>query len=395
MSRAEAVNLLLHSLIFMLGAGIGSFLNVVIYRLPLGISVNNPRRSFCPSCRKQIPAYRNLPLFTWLLQRGRCAECGAPIAFRYFFVELLTGCLFYILFLKFGGPWEEMRHWGPVVLTYWIFTALLIAGTFIDLDHFILPDEITKTGLVVGLLASYAAPALMTETEQGRAMIISFVSACLGYALVKLIVEFGKLAFGRLRQQYEPAATWNITQPDANEAPIFTVAGEALSLSEIFSRPSDRLSITGDQVTVNERTFGGGRTEIKMETLRVQPTTGEAADFKLEEVTRLEGSTTEVVIPREAMGLGDVWLLAMIGAVLGWKAVLFTIVGASFLGSMFAVIPRLIGKTKWTEKIPFGPYLAAAAMIWLLLSVWDGSRVNPPDFVQWYWDRINWREPAL
>src|SRR6188472_2921236 len=90
MLRPEIAASLLDILIFLVGAGIGSFLNVVIYRLPLGMSVNKPRRSFCPICKKQIPWYRNLPLITWLAQRGKCAECGCKIPFRYFFVELLT-----------------------------------------------------------------------------------------------------------------------------------------------------------------------------------------------------------------------------------------------------------------------------------------------------------------
>lgn len=391
MSRAELVNLLLNVLVFMLGAGIGSFLNVVIYRLPLGISVNNPRRSFCPSCKKQIPWYRNLPLVTWLAQGGKCAECGSQIAFRYFFVELLTGCVFYAVFIKFGGAWEDLRHWGPVVLVFWIFTALLIAGTFIDLDHYILPHEITLGGLFVGLLGSYAVPALMDETERGRGIVMSFISACVGLGLLWMVVELGKLAFGRLRHRYEKPEPWSITQPDENEPPVFKVAGEVLAWADIFTRPSDRLVITGDSLTVNERVFGPGRTEIKMETMRLLPEDGEAVTFKLEEVTRLEGRTTEIVIPREAMGFGDVLLLAMIGAFLGWKAVLFTVVAASALGCVCAVVPRLIGKTEWTAKIPFGPYLAGGALIWLFLTVWNGQTVSHPEFVEWYLGRLSWR----
>src|SRR6187431_2955383 len=117
MLRPEIAVHVLGLLIFMVGAGIGSFLNVVIYRLPLGLSVNNPRRSFCPTCKKQIPWYRNLPLITWVAQRGKCAECGARISFRYFFVELLTGLLFYAVFLSVKGnhPIEMMAVWGPKV----------------------------------------------------------------------------------------------------------------------------------------------------------------------------------------------------------------------------------------------------------------------------------------
>src|SRR4051794_32827381 len=127
MDRHQLVEILLRTLVFLLGAGIGPFLNVVIYRVPLGISVNNPRRSFCPSCKKQIPWYRNIPLLSWLALRGKCAECGSKIAFRYFFVELLTAVLFYAVFVKFSasyGPhvFEHVSQWGPLVLIFWIFT---------------------------------------------------------------------------------------------------------------------------------------------------------------------------------------------------------------------------------------------------------------------------------
>ncbi|HRH99187.1 MAG TPA: prepilin peptidase, partial [Prosthecobacter sp.] len=146
--RFQILNTLLHLLAFYMGAGIGSFLNVVIYRLPLGISVNNPKRSFCPSCKYQIPMWQNIPLLSWLLLRGKCANCGGKISIRYFMVELLTGVMFYLVFLKVSGdysttdPWPFIHLWGPQVLCLWVFMSLLISGTFIDIDHFILPHTI-------------------------------------------------------------------------------------------------------------------------------------------------------------------------------------------------------------------------------------------------------------
>src|SRR3954465_6429281 len=88
----------------LLGAAVGSFLNVCIYRMPRDLSVNKPRRSFCPSCKKQIAWHENLPLISWLVLRGKCANCGAPISSRYFVVELLTAILFLVVWLAF--PWS-------------------------------------------------------------------------------------------------------------------------------------------------------------------------------------------------------------------------------------------------------------------------------------------------
>jgi leader peptidase (prepilin peptidase)/N-methyltransferase len=404
MTRPELAELLLHFIVFYLGAGIGSFLNVVIYRVPLGISVNNPKRSFCFSCKKQIPWYRNLPLITWVVQRGKCAECGARISFRYFFVELLTGLLFYAVFRhvmseavahwSYPSMWSFIPAWGPVVVVFCIFTALLVAGTFIDIAHYILPHSITLGGLVVGLLSSFLVPAIVPVIMfgegfggeipgRGKAMLISFSSACLGLGLLWAVVELGKLAFGRRKLKFDSAQEWNIAQPDENEAPVFTAGDEKLSYNDFFGRPSDRLIITTDSVTVNERTFGKGKVEVYMETIHVLPEGGQKVIYKLEEVKKIEGRTSEIVIPREAMGFGDVLLIAMIGSFLGWQAVLFTIVAASMLGSVFAILTRVVGHTEWSAKIPFGPYLAGGAMIWLFYG---------PQFVHWYLTRAGFRE---
>src|SRR6476659_7803358 len=163
-----------------LGAVVGSFLNVCIYRLPLDLSVNEPRRSFCPSCKQQLAWYQNIPLFSWLVLRGKCAHCGARIAFRYFAVELLTALLFLWVWEVF--PW-------PMAISYWIFVSLLIAATFIDFEHFIIPDEITIGGTVVGIIASFAVPELMGTPSHVRAVITSALSVVAGYVILWVVLE--------------------------------------------------------------------------------------------------------------------------------------------------------------------------------------------------------------
>ena len=386
--RFQILNTLMHLLAFYMGAGIGSFLNVVIYRLPLGISVNNPRRSFCPSCKYQIPMWQNIPLLSWLLLRGKCAKCGGGISIRYFLVELLTGVMFYLVFLKISGeyaaggnPWPMMKIWGPHVLCLWVFMSLLISGTFIDIDHFILPHTITIGGAVVGVLASWWVPALMEQTTHTRGLLFSLGSAALGLGGLWLVVELGKLAFGRKKFVFAKEESWEVTQPNDSEPPVVTFGEHKYDWADLFMRATDRMVVSCSSLQVNDRSFGAVTTELWMEKLKVRDGT-KLEEFSLEGVTTLKAKITQVVIPREAMGFGDVLFLMMIGAFTGWQAVLFTILAASVLGTVFAVIHRLTGKAEWGAKIPFGPYLAMGAALWVFYG---------PQFVTWYVSKTMWR----
>ena len=124
---------------FVFGACIGSFLNVVICRMPEGESIVSPP-SHCPACNHTIPWYFNLPIISFLLLKGKCGFCKAPISIRYPLVELITGLLALGLFLKFGLM--------PAALFYFIFSAVLIAVSFIDLDHQIIPDKLSLPGIL-------------------------------------------------------------------------------------------------------------------------------------------------------------------------------------------------------------------------------------------------------
>src|SRR5271169_6654106 len=169
---------------FALGAIVGSFLNVCIHRLPLGQSVVSPP-SHCPHCNYSIPWYLNVPLVTWLYLNGKCANCKAPISFRYWFVELLTGLAFMFCWLGFG------HQSAGGALVYSFFIAALIAATFIDLDHFIIPDEITLGGTVAGLLLSLLVPALHETNSPGRSFLASLGGVLAGAGIVYGVLRLG------------------------------------------------------------------------------------------------------------------------------------------------------------------------------------------------------------
>ncbi len=381
MIRYQLINALLHFLFFFIGAGIGSFLNVVVYRLPRGISVNNPRRSFCPSCQYQIPWYHNIPLLSWILLRGKCANCKTAISPRYLGVETFTGVMFYAVLLTFMGQWADIALWGPTVLCLWVFMSLLIAGTFIDIEHFLLPAEITRNGTIAGILASLWVPSLQGEELWWRGGLMALASAAVGFGGLRLVVELGKLAFGRKKLKFDKPEAWSVTQPVETEPPILTVGEDVIEWADIFGmmRPTDRLVIASPSVRINDRTLTDVTVELYVETMKVKDAAGKVEEFNLENVTTLEGRATNVMIPREAMGLGDVHFMMMIGAFVGWKAVLFTIFAASIGGTLVSGFTRLTGRAQWGSKLPFGPYLAAGAALW----VFYGQQI-----LYWYLSKV-------
>jgi leader peptidase (prepilin peptidase)/N-methyltransferase len=242
---------------FVFGAVIGSFLNVCIYRIPAGVSIVHPPSS-CPACGSSIRWYQNVPILSYLLLRGKCADCGVRISARYPLVEALTGLLFALVLYRIGFQWAT-----PV---YWLFAAALIVITFIDFDHQIIPDMISLPGIVVGFLCSFAVPW------------VSWADSLLG---------------------------------------ILAGGGSLYLVAVVY----------------------------------------------------------EQLAKKEGMGGGDIKLLAMIGAFLGWKAVLPVIFFSSLMGTLVGVPVMLIKKTGSKLAIPFGPFLAAAALFYLF---WGAA------LIRWY-----------
>ena len=360
----SSYTLLFDVVAFLLGAAIGSFLNVGIYRLPRDLSVNKPRHSFCPVCKKPIPWQQNIPVFSWLLLRGRCANCGSKISFRYFGVELLTALLFLVIWRSF--PWQ-------IAFAYWVFVSILIVATFVDLEHFIIPDQMTIGGTAAGVIGSFAVPELMNADSRTAAVVRSLLAAALGYVILWIVLEAGKVAFGKKRVRLDGPTPFNWTR--SGDDADFVVGEERSLWSDYFAREKDRLLLHCDEAKIDNHTYGAVTLEFHYNRVTV-----EGEEFVLDQVGQISGVARELLIPREAMGRGDLKFLAAIGAFLGWRGVLFSIFAASVLGSVVGLMTLLVGKRVWSAKLPFGPYLTLGALIWMFFG---------DAFVRWYLGLLN------
>jgi len=268
------------------GLLIGSFLNVVIHRLPLGVSVVFPP-SHCPGCNAKIKPWDNIPVLSYLWLRGRCRSCGNSISLRYPTVELVTGLLFAAVAWHFGPSWWTLIHC--------LFVAALITAAMIDYDHQIIPDSISLGGLVLALFlvpavdAWYGVPYL-------DALLQSVVGATVGAGLLWLVAFVHARISVAMGRQFDH---W---------------PGEGESLP----RPAE-------------------------------------ADYWL-------------WFP--GLGLGDVKLLGMIGAVVGALGVLDTILASSVIGLAFGGAQAL-ARGALGEPFGFGPAIALGAIASLFLpEIW-------------------------
>ncbi|BAB73272.1 prepilin peptidase [Anabaena sp. FACHB-709] len=170
--------------VFALGASIGSFINVVVYRLPAGLSILWPP-SRCPHCLNQLKAYDNVPVLGWIWLKGRCRFCKNPISIRYPVVEAVTGIIFLCVFLIFKV--------SILTLGYWTFCGWLLALSLIDLDTMTLPNPLTKSGLVLGLVFQMIVGYAADPTLSGliRHLMMGIVGAVLGLWLFEAIALLG------------------------------------------------------------------------------------------------------------------------------------------------------------------------------------------------------------
>ncbi len=308
--------------VFFFGTIIGSFLNVCIVRLPRSESIVRPR-SHCTVCKKTIPWYDNIPLFSYLLLGGRCRSCRSKFSFRYFFVEFLTG----IVFLGF------FRYYGltAVTLAYWVMLSCFIIATFVDFEHRIIPDEVSVGGMCVGFLLSCLIPGLHQISEKalavGQLSMRIIVVACL---LVHLL-DF--LAHKRKPDQEDKALFFIIIML------LFLQWGCALLLSRIS--PSEKIFpfVRSADASLVGLLFGGG-------------------------MIYAMGLIGDVIFRKESMGGGDVKLMALMGAFLGWKVAFLTFFIAPFFGAVYGVAEKI--RTK-DSAIAYGPFLVLGCLLSMFL----------------------------
>lgn len=332
---------------FMLGCVVGSFLNVCIYRMPLGLSIVRPP-SHCPHCQYSIPWYRNVPLVTWVVARGRCAHCGKPISFRYFLVELLTGLLFLAGWLVAG------RQSVGVAIIYCLILAGLVVATFIDFEHFIIPDEITIGGMVAGVLCSMAVPALHGTDGAVPALLKSVLGLGVGFGIVYFILRLGKLLFGKHKIELEPGSRIVFTETS------LVLPGEEIPYEELFFRKSDTISFRAVTLELPDRCRADVEVRLRPDLLRVGD-----EEYDPERVPQMEAVAENLVLPREAMGFGDVKFMGAIGAFLGWQAAVFSLLMSSVIGALVGGTLILMRKREWSSRIPYGPYIALAVVVWM------------------------------
>lgn len=332
------------------GACVGSFLNVVIYRMPRGMSVNEPRRSFCPQCKAPIPWYLNLPVISYLILRGRTACCGRHYTARYCVVELVCALLFAAIAWYFCT--DDIIT--QVLLCVWM--AAMLACFCIDWEQMVVLPPLTLIAAGSGVGVSLLSPWFCGEgTEPLQGLMSSLSGAFGGFLLFRLVALAGKFFFGRKQQAYDAPQEWVLRQASDGEDVELLIGNERLLWSDLFMESSNRFTLQAGTESSHET--GAGELLFTVDSL----TLPDGTTLSLEEHDELRGTCRGYSSRKEAMGSGDAWLALAIGALCGWQGVVFALVGGSFIGIGAAIVARIGRGT----PMPFGPALIAAACIWL------------------------------
>lgn len=301
---------------FIFGSMIGSFLNVCIVRLPHEKSIVFPG-SHCVKCQTPIHWYDNIPVFSYFLLGGKCRKCKALFSFRYCLVEIITALSFLGFYLVYG---LDIR-----LLPYLVMTSGFMVATFVDFEHRIIPDEISVGGMFAGLALSLIIASLHDINPEtlmiGRMIMYFIIGICI---LIHVCEYFLK------REKIEKV-----------DVSFFGFIG-AVVLVDVLVR-----------FFIPVQSFGWQKHFLSLDASIIGFFVGGASIY-------LMGLLGDFLFKKESMGGGDIKLLAMIGAFLGWKLALLTFFVAPFFGAVFGIAEKI--RTNDTA-IPYGPFLVLGALI--------------------------------
>jgi len=263
-------------------------------------------------------------------------------------VELLTALMFLACWNSFG----RQSVW--LVLALGLLISGLITATFIDFEHFIIPDEITIGGIGAGFLCALALPQMLGQTTRLGALKESLLGIGVGAGLIYAILRLGKLLFGRQRLALTAKSRLIFTET------ALYLPDREIPFEELFYRRSDAITLHAEILELVDRCYRDVRVRLSPHKLQIGD-----EEFDPEQVPHMEAVSAAIVLPREAMGLGDVKFMAAIGAFIGWQAVIFALMVSSMIGSVVGVTLIALGKREWSSRLPYGPYIAMAATIWI------------------------------
>tara|TARA_B100000809_G_scaffold225655_1_gene236775 strand:+ start:5570 stop:6781 length:1212 start_codon:yes stop_codon:yes gene_type:complete len=385
-----------HYAAFVLGACFGSFLNVCIWRIPNNMSIITPG-SHCPKCSHPLAWYENIPILAWLVLGARCRWCKSRISVRYPLVEALVAILFVAV-------WQRAADFGwplPSLFVGWFLVCILVAVSFVDSDHQIIPNKFTYTGLVIAVAAALIWPqthALDRITAEFAQTVARFwdgiygtrqivvldlvLGVILGGGVFWLFSTVGHVILGRDRQQLDPPATIVLTPDNLQIA-----AAEPTAWKDVLYTDADRVKVIGKVVAADlkdtepDPCLGPGEDEVKI-VADDMSITARGVTVPMTAVERVVVEARQIVLPRLAIGLGDVKLFAVLGAFFGPAGAVIVLVLSCSIGFVAGLgfgIVRLLQGRGWDGSICFGPFISVAALIYLLRSEEILS------FVMWRW----------
>ena len=190
------INNIIYFQVFIAGLCIGSFLNVIIYRFPNDLSIIRPR-SFCPSCKTQLTWRENIPLISWLIQRGKCKTCKTNISFRYPLIELLTGFLFIIFLNSSPSLYTSSSNLFFNTLFSWVFLSLLVCISFIDIDCLWIPQGLVNFGFISGSLGLIFLSIFGNEFIDFLFLFKGLGTSLISFFIFEIFRRFAKYIFNK------------------------------------------------------------------------------------------------------------------------------------------------------------------------------------------------------